>query len=118
MTQSSRAEPVMVTVTGTDGPSIAGALPLHVPSATFGVIVPVDAPALQWSFRVPGRGRRRRPKIHGPMNAPTLDDWLSRFMLDAFLHAHVADVIGSLPVHVRSDLVEDPGFCLCDYEPA
>jgi hypothetical protein len=48
---------------------------------------------------------------------PTIDDWLARFTLDAFLHAHVADVVGSLPVHVRSDLVEDPGFSLCDYEP-
>ena len=51
------------------------------------------------------------------MDAASIDDWLSRFTLDAFLHAHVANVVGSLPVHVRCDLVEDPGFNLCDYEP-
>jgi hypothetical protein len=50
-------------------------------------------------------------------NPPTIDTWLSRFALDAFLHAHVADVMVSLPTHVRCDLVEDPGFSLCDYEP-
>jgi hypothetical protein len=47
----------------------------------------------------------------------SLDDWLSRFSLDAFLHTHVADVMVSLPGHVRTDLVGDPGFSLCDYDP-
>src|SRR5947209_262665 len=46
-----------------------------------------------------------------------VQDWLTRFGLDAFLHGHVAEVVLTLPDPVRRDLVEDPGFHLCDYEP-
>lgn len=44
--------------------------------------------------------------------------WLQGFALDEFLHAHVAVVMVCLPDHVRDDFLEDPGFVLCDYEPA
>lgn len=46
-----------------------------------------------------------------------VDLWLSRFSLDAFLHAHVAGVVLVLPDHVREDLVSDGNFRMCDYEP-
>ena len=46
-----------------------------------------------------------------------VDLWLSRFSLDAFLHAQVADVVLVLPDHVREDLVGDGNFRMCDYEP-
>jgi hypothetical protein len=47
----------------------------------------------------------------------TVDDWVSGFRLDAFLHAHVARVMTAVPDHVRADLMSDPGFRLADYEP-
>jgi len=47
----------------------------------------------------------------------TIDRWLARFRLDEFLHAHVAGVLGELPVRVRDDLVCDEAFRICDYEP-
>jgi hypothetical protein len=43
--------------------------------------------------------------------------WLSRFGLDAFLHAHVAGVLIGLPEHVRQDVVTDGSFRFFDYEP-
>ena len=43
--------------------------------------------------------------------------WLDGFRLDAFLHGHVARVVGALPEPVVDDLVGDPGFVLADYEP-
>ena len=46
-----------------------------------------------------------------------MDQWLARFELDAFLYAHVAGVMAGLPGEVRDDLVGDPAFMLCDYEP-
>jgi len=33
------------------------------------------------------------------------------------VHLHVAAVLAALPAAVRDDLVEDPNFWLCDYEP-
>ncbi|HXE54187.1 MAG TPA: hypothetical protein VN541_14285 [Tepidisphaeraceae bacterium] len=47
----------------------------------------------------------------------SIHQWLSRFELDDFLHAHVAGVLGVLPDHVRHDLVADERFRICDYEP-
>jgi hypothetical protein len=44
-------------------------------------------------------------------------EWLARFRLDAFLHAHVAGVLASVPEPVRTDLLDDPAFTLSDYEP-
>ena len=46
-----------------------------------------------------------------------LTEWLMGFDLDEFLRVHVATVMVRLPAHVRDDLVGDPGFVLCDYEP-
>jgi hypothetical protein len=47
----------------------------------------------------------------------SLDDWLTSFRLDGFLHGHVAAVMTCLPEHVRDDLTGDPSFMLFDYEP-
>jgi hypothetical protein len=44
--------------------------------------------------------------------------WLEGFALDEFLRGHVAMVMVCLPDHVRDDFLDDPGFVLCDYEPA
>jgi hypothetical protein len=44
-------------------------------------------------------------------------EWLTRFRLDAFLQAHVAGVLASVPEPVRADLLGDPAFTLSDYEP-
>lgn len=46
-----------------------------------------------------------------------IDQWLSPFELDLFLRAHVAAVVEKLPNHVRDDLMADPNFRMCDYEP-
>ncbi len=46
-----------------------------------------------------------------------IDQWLSAFRLDDHLHTHAAHVIGELPKAVRDDLMNDPGFVICDYEP-
>lgn len=47
----------------------------------------------------------------------TIDEWLERFGLDAILHRHAHGVISALPSAVLTDLVGDPSFALCDYEP-
>jgi len=47
-----------------------------------------------------------------------VEQWLRSFALDALLHAHTTEVIVSLPIEVRRDLMEDPAFSMCDYEPA
>ena len=47
-----------------------------------------------------------------------IDSWLRPFALDEGLHAHTAEVVASLPPHVRDDLMGDPAFVMCDYEPA
>ena len=46
-----------------------------------------------------------------------IDQWLRPFALDEHLHAHAAEVIASLPAEVRRDLMDDPAFTMCDYEP-
>jgi hypothetical protein len=43
--------------------------------------------------------------------------WLSRFGLGEGLVIHVASVLASLPDAVRTDLVGDPCFSMCEYEP-
>ena len=48
---------------------------------------------------------------------PDIDQWLRPFGLDASLHAHAAQVVASLPSHVRQDLMDDPAFTMCDYDP-
>ena len=44
--------------------------------------------------------------------------YVERFGLDAVLRPHVVEVFVALPEHVRTDLMGDPAFVLCDYEPA
>ncbi len=51
------------------------------------------------------------------MSHESIHLWLSNFCLDAFLHEHVVGVVATLPGAVRDDLVGDPGFSMCDYEP-
>jgi len=48
---------------------------------------------------------------------PDIDHWLRPFALDEHLHAQAAEVLASLPADVRSDLMSDPAFTMCDYEP-
>jgi hypothetical protein len=43
--------------------------------------------------------------------------WLSGFGLEGSLHDHVAAVVERLPGQVREDFMNDPSFCLFDYEP-
>lgn len=44
-------------------------------------------------------------------------DRLSSFGLDEFLHEHVVQVVLALPEAVRTGLIADELFCICDYEP-
>ena len=46
-----------------------------------------------------------------------IDQWLRPFALDEHLHAQTAKVMASLPAEVRRDLMDDPAFTMCDYEP-
>ena len=48
---------------------------------------------------------------------PQVEQWLRPFALDEHLHAQTTEVIASLPADVRRDLMEDPAFSMCDYEP-
>jgi hypothetical protein len=56
------------------------------------------------------------PAYH-PGVPPDIDLWLRPFALDERLHVHAAEVFASLPAHVREDLMGDPAFSMCDYEP-
>jgi hypothetical protein len=47
-----------------------------------------------------------------------IDRWLRPFALDERLHIHTAEVLALLPRHVREDLMGDPAFVMCDYEPS
>jgi hypothetical protein len=47
-----------------------------------------------------------------------VETWLRAFSLDDFLHDCVLEVLLGLPRAVRDDVVNDPQFVLCDYEPA
>src|ERR1700712_1528140 len=47
----------------------------------------------------------------------SIDSWLLTFKLDEVLHAHIAGVLHTLPDDVRTDLIDDPCFSLCDFEP-
>ena len=51
------------------------------------------------------------------MTNDPLSIWINDFGLDAFLRPHVAEVFRALPALVRDDLISDPSFKLCDYEP-
>lgn len=47
-----------------------------------------------------------------------LEAWLDRFEVYAALRPHLLHVLIALPDEVRSDLVDDPRFSVCDYQPA
>ncbi len=51
-----------------------------------------------------------------PISIP-LEQWLDGFPLEPFLRGHVAVVLEALPGEVRWDLISDPSFVICDYEP-
>ena len=46
-----------------------------------------------------------------------IENWLSAFDLETGLSSHVAAVVERLPGQVRDDLMNDPAFRMCDYEP-
>jgi hypothetical protein len=46
-----------------------------------------------------------------------IDQWLSTFPLDGWIRNHVAEVFANLPDEVRTDLMDDPAFQVCDYDP-
>lgn len=69
-----------------------------------------------------------KPRIVWPVNewscyndvimpTPAINQWLDAFPLDAWIRDHVAVVVGNLPEPVRADLMDDPGFVVCDFEP-
>jgi len=51
------------------------------------------------------------------LNESDIERWLAGFRLDAFVHRHAAIVLAGIPAAVRDDLMGDPSFHLCDYEP-
>jgi hypothetical protein len=46
-----------------------------------------------------------------------IENWLGSFGLDRGVHDHLAVVFQNLPDEVRSDLMDDPSFQVCDYAP-
>ena len=50
-------------------------------------------------------------------NESNIERWLAGFRLDAFVHHHAAIVLAGIPASVRDDLMSDPSFHMCDYEP-
>ena len=46
----------------------------------------------------------------------SINGWIV-FVLDGWIRSHVAAVVGNLPADVKSDLMNDPGFMMCDYNP-
>ncbi len=46
-----------------------------------------------------------------------IHDWLIRFKLDADIHERAAEVLCALPHTVLNDLLTDPAFSICDFEP-
>jgi Zn-dependent protease with chaperone function len=51
------------------------------------------------------------------MSSPAIDQWLWEFPLDGWIRDHVAAVVESLPDDVREDLMGDPEFVVCDFDP-
>lgn len=46
-----------------------------------------------------------------------IERWLGAFPLDGWIRDHVAVVFGNLPEEVRADLMDDPQFVVCDFDP-
>jgi hypothetical protein len=51
------------------------------------------------------------------MASDSIHEWLGAFSLDEWVRDHVALVIDNLPEEVRTDLMDDPQFVVCDYDP-
>jgi hypothetical protein len=47
----------------------------------------------------------------------SIEQWIARFDLDAWIAEHLAVVLAGLPPEVRSDLMDDPAFWVCAYDP-
>ena len=46
-----------------------------------------------------------------------IEQRLDGFTLDVWIRGHVAVVLQGLPAEVQSDLMDDPSFLMCDYDP-
>ena len=51
------------------------------------------------------------------MASQAIDRWLGAFPLDGWIRDHVAAVFLNLPDEVRADLMDDPEFVVCDFDP-
>jgi Zn-dependent protease with chaperone function len=51
------------------------------------------------------------------MASAAIDQWLWTFPLDGWIRDHVAAVVENLPEGVRADLMDDPEFIVCDFDP-
>jgi len=51
------------------------------------------------------------------MVSQAIDQWLCAFPLDGWIRDHVAAVFQNLPDEVRADLMDDPEFVVCDFDP-
>lgn len=51
------------------------------------------------------------------MPSAAIGQWLNDFPLDEWIRGHVHVVFENLPEPVRADLMDDPSFVVCDYEP-
>jgi hypothetical protein len=51
------------------------------------------------------------------MASEAIEQWLGAFPLDGWIRGHVAAVFENLPEDVRADLMNDPGFLMCDFDP-
>jgi hypothetical protein len=52
-----------------------------------------------------------------PARSVSVGQWLERFELIEPLRLRLIEVMQALPQPVREDLVDDPQFSICDYEP-
>lgn len=46
-----------------------------------------------------------------------IQQWLSAFGLDGWIRDQIAIVVENLPHEVQIDLMKDPAFFMCDYDP-
>jgi len=51
------------------------------------------------------------------MPIEAIDQWLNAFPLDGWIRDHLSAVFENLPEEVRADLMDDPEFVICDFEP-
>ena len=51
------------------------------------------------------------------MASEAINQWLCAFQLDGWIRDHVAAVFQELPDEVRADLMDDPEFVVCDFDP-